>query len=55
MNAAVTMSASATGRDYIVRAPRSTDGIGKTLRNAFAAPALPADMERLLRKLDARH
>ena len=37
---------------YLVPGPRLTDGVGETLRNAFRMPALPADMQAALRKLD---
>jgi hypothetical protein len=55
MNRAAAMSTAPKQHDYIVRAPRATDGIGKTLRNAFDAPALPADMMLMLQRLDAKH
>lgn len=40
---------------YAVRGPQRTDGIEGSLRSAYANErALPADMVRLLRKLDGR-
>ncbi|MBB4154485.1 hypothetical protein GGQ80_002398 [Sphingomonas jinjuensis] len=55
MSNVATMSTAPKQHDYIVRAPRATDGIGKTLRNAFGAPALSADMMLMLQRLDAKH
>lgn len=55
MNTSAAMSTATKQHDYIVRAPRATDGIGKSLRNVFDAPALPADMVMLLQRLDAKH
>ncbi len=38
---------------YYVPRPRATDGIGKTLREAFAeGETLPAEMRRLLSRLN---
>lgn len=38
--------------EQVVRRPRPSDALGAALRGAFSCPALPADMVRLVRRLD---
>ena len=39
--------------EQLIRRPRATDAVGRALRGVFATPCLPADMMRLIERLDA--
>ena len=50
---ALYLSMTASGNDQVVRCPRPADAIGTALRGTYGhAPGLPADIARLLQRLD---
>ena len=52
---ALYISSAATGNDQVVHRPRPADAIGAALRGVFGTGcALPADMARLLERLERR-
>jgi hypothetical protein len=42
-----------TRGEQLIRRPRATDAVGRTLRGVFGTQCLPADMLRLIDRLDA--